>query len=126
MIPMYNVQQPVEESVSFSLEARIRYDGVVAGHEGERDIVVVGSLRRMSTSCARCGWVITYPGVDHAWRLDQDHLLEELDAAYPYAWCGAIHASQDGGLDRRHELPIVGIVRVRDTGAHSSMRECST
>jgi hypothetical protein len=67
-----------------------------------------------------------YPGVYDAWCLHQNHLLQKLDAAYSQAWCSCIHTSQDAGLDGRHELPIVGIVGIRDTEAHSSIRVYST
>jgi hypothetical protein len=40
-----------------------------------------------------------YSWVYDAWCLHQDYLLEELDAAYPQAWRGAVHAAQDAGLD---------------------------
>jgi hypothetical protein len=49
MVPMYNIQQPIKQSMSFCFEARIRYDGVVAGYEGEGDVAVIGSLRGIST-----------------------------------------------------------------------------
>jgi hypothetical protein len=123
---MYNVQQPVEQSVSFSLEARIRYDWVVAGYESKRDVAVIGPLQYMSMSYVMCDWGCTYSRVDYAWRLDQDHTLKELDAAYAHARRGGVHAAQDVCLDGRHELPVAGIVGMRDTGTRSSMRECST
>ena len=44
MISMYDIQQSVEQSMPFCLEAHIRYEGVIAGYEGERDIAVVRSL----------------------------------------------------------------------------------
>lgn len=69
---------------------------------------------------------MAYPGVDNAWCLDQHHLLQELYAADAHAGCGSVHASQDGGFDGGHELPVVGIVGVRDTAAGSYMRESST
>jgi hypothetical protein len=45
VISMYDVQQPVQQPVSFSLEARVWYKGVVAGYEGKGDVVLVGALR---------------------------------------------------------------------------------
>lgn len=44
MIPMYDIQQPIEQSVSFSFEAHVWYERVIAGCKGERDIAVVGPL----------------------------------------------------------------------------------
>ena len=112
MVSVYDVQQPVQQPMSFSLEARIRYERVIAGYEGERDVVRVGALQDMRKlyTCLAEGSI--YPGVGDAWCLDQDYLLEELDAAYAHARRGRIHSSQDVGLDASHELPVLGIVGV--------------
>jgi hypothetical protein len=39
--------------MSFSLEARVWYEGVVAGYEGEGDVVLIGALRNIS-------WLYTF------------------------------------------------------------------
>jgi hypothetical protein len=116
VVSVYDVQQPVQQSVSFSLEARIRYKRVIAGYERQRDIVGVGSLQVMSWLYRRLARSSIYPRVDDAWRLHQDDLLEELDAAYAHARGGCVHSAQDVRLDASHELPVVGIVGVGDTG----------
>lgn len=66
-----------------------------------------------------------YPRIHHAWCLNQDYLLKELDAAYSHARGGFVHSSQDVRFDGRHELPVLNIAGVGYTEAHSSMRECS-
>jgi hypothetical protein len=74
MIPMYDVQQSVEESVSFCLEARIRYDGVVSGDKRQGDVTSIWPLQVVSMASARvCS--DAYPRVHDAWCLHQDHLL---------------------------------------------------
>ena len=111
--------------MSFSLEARIRYERVVAGYEGEGDVAVIRSLcsmRRLYMSGIE-GYI--YPRIHDGWRLYQDHLLQKLDATYSHARSGRVHSAQDVRFDGRHELPVLSIVGVGDTGAHSSIRECS-
>jgi hypothetical protein len=44
MISMYDIQQPVEQSMPFCLKAHIRYEGVIARYKGEGDIAVIRSL----------------------------------------------------------------------------------
>lgn len=44
MISMYDIQQSIEQSVSFSFETHVRYERVIARCEGEGDIAVVRSL----------------------------------------------------------------------------------
>jgi hypothetical protein len=51
-------------------------------------------------------------------------LLEELDAAYPHTRRGCIHSSQDIRFDAGHELPLLRIARVGDTGT-CNIRTCS-
>jgi hypothetical protein len=122
---MYNVQQSIQEAMSFGFEARIRYNGMIAGYEREGDVAIgsLGSLNERAVS--RLKSVHTYSGVHDALCLNEHHLLQELDAAYAHAGGGLVHAPQDAGLDGRHDLPILGIVGVRDTGSQSSMRESS-
>jgi hypothetical protein len=55
VIPVYDIQQSVEEAMPFRFEARIRYDGVVAGYESEGDVAVIGSLRGISTLFMQMG-----------------------------------------------------------------------
>lgn len=111
--------------MSFSLEARIRYEGMVAGHKGEGYIVVVRSLRGMRRLLVYLKGGFIHPRVYHAWCLNQDYLLEELDAAYSHTRGGCIHSSQDIRFDRSHKLPMLRIVWVGYTGARSNMRESS-
>ena len=102
--------------MSFSLEARVWYQGVVAGDEGKGDVVLVGALqgiRWMYMGWKRCG---DYPWVCHAWCLDQDDLLKKLDTTYAHTWGGCVHATQDVGFDAGHELPLLRIAGVGDTG----------
>ena len=47
MISMYNIQQSIQQSETFGFEARIRYEGVVAGCKGEGNIAVIRSLELM-------------------------------------------------------------------------------
>jgi hypothetical protein len=44
VIPMYYIQQPIEQPLSLGLEARILHQRMVAGHESEMYIVGVGPL----------------------------------------------------------------------------------
>jgi hypothetical protein len=50
----------------------------------------------------------------HAWGLNQDNLLKELDTAYAQAWRGAVHAAEDIGLDGEHDLPVLCVGRIGD------------
>lgn len=115
MISVYDIQQPVQQPVSFSLEARVGYEGVVAGYEGEGDVVWVGALRGIRWLCVHWVECSIYPRVRNARRLYQDDLLEELDATYPHTGRSCIHSSQDVGLDAGHELPFLRIAGVGDT-----------
>jgi len=115
VISVYDIQQPVQQPVSFSLEARIGYKGVVAGYEGEGDVVRVGALRGIRWLCIHWVECSIYPRVRNAWCLYQDDLLEELDATYSYTGRGCVHSAQDVGLDAGHELPFLGIAGVGDT-----------
>jgi len=116
VIPVYNVQQPVQQSVSFSLEARIRYERMIARDERKGDVVVIGSLQTSDG----CTWIhfggSTYPGVCNAWGLHQNNLLEELDATYAHTRSGCVHSSQNIRFDASHELPLLRIAGVGDTG----------
>jgi hypothetical protein len=59
MVPMYDAQQSVEESLSFCFETRIRYDRVVAGDEGKGDVAAIGSLQVISMVLLHCGvWYV--------------------------------------------------------------------
>lgn len=48
MVSMYYTQQSIQEAEALCLKARIRDEGVIAGHEGERDIAMIGSLRAIN------------------------------------------------------------------------------
>lgn len=115
MISVYDVQQPVQQPVSFGLEACVWYEGVVARYEGEGDVVRIGALQgiRWLFIC----WIecSIYPRVRNAWCLHQDDLLEELDATYPHTGRSCVHSSQDVGFDAGHELPFLRIAGVGDT-----------
>jgi hypothetical protein len=54
VISVYDVQQSVEEPVSFCFETRVRDDGVVARYEGKGDVTSIGSLRIVSTLHVCC------------------------------------------------------------------------
>lgn len=74
MISVYYVEQSIEKSMSFSLEARVRYDGMVAGNERQGDVASIGSLHTVSMEFVTF-WGHAYPGVYNAWGLHHDHLL---------------------------------------------------
>jgi hypothetical protein len=57
-----------------------------------------------------------YPGVGYTWCLNQDNLLEKLDATYAHTGRGCVHSSQYIRLDAGHKLPFLGIAGVGDTG----------
>lgn len=117
MISVYDIQQSIEQSLSFGLKAHVRQEGVVAGYKGERDIAVVRSLSCVSRRYASCTAEGAHPWINHTWCLHQDNLLQELDTAHAHAWWSCVHSSQDIRFDRRHELPVLGIVGVVNTGA---------
>jgi hypothetical protein len=100
MIAMYNVQQSIKKAMSFCFEVRIRYDRVVAGHEGEGDVAPVGSLRDIvQHAFGMREFTRTYSRVYDAGCLHKYDLLQELDAAYAHTGGGLVHASQDAGFD---------------------------
>ena len=98
---------------------------MVAGREGEGYVVVVGSLQGISGRHAYLAGGGIHPRVHDAGRLHQDDLLQELDAAHADSRGGGIHAAQDVRFDGSHELPVLRIAGVGDTGARSSIRESS-
>lgn len=100
MISMYNVQQSIKKTMSFCFETRIRYDGVVAGHEREGDIASIGSLRDIVQHAVGVReFVHTYSRVYDAGCLHEHDLLQELDAAYAHTGGGLVHSSEDAGFD---------------------------
>lgn len=47
MVPVYDVQQPIEQALCLGLEMRVLDEGVVAGQLSERDLIWVLSLQQL-------------------------------------------------------------------------------
>lgn len=59
----------------------------------------------------------SYPRIYHAWRLYEHDLLDELDTAYSDAGRRGIQASENIRLDFGHRVPVLLIVRIRDSAS---------
>lgn len=112
MISVYDVQQAIQQPVSFCFEGHVCHERVVAGYEGERDVAMVGPLYLVSWMRVVSGCGHIHPRIYDARRLHEHDLLYELDAAYPDTRRRSAHAIENIRLYFRHGLPVILVVRV--------------